>query len=129
MNGEQRVYQSLKTDNKKLAEKLYAKALTDIIEGTFFEKQLAKTTTYDQMVERYLKGHEHSRDKTSLVPLNKFFKGKTLHQLMATGIVGEYQESRLQNVKSATVYQELALLRRMFNVARKKWHNYCCQRR
>jgi len=38
-----------------------------------------------------------------------------------TPLVPEYQDNRLEEVKEATVYRELSLLRRMFNVARKQW--------
>jgi len=34
---DKRIQESLKTGNKKLAEKLYAKVLTDIVEGRYFE--------------------------------------------------------------------------------------------
>ncbi len=36
-------------------------------------------------------------------------------------IVSDFRDERLKKVKPATVYQELSLTRRMFNVARKEW--------
>jgi integrase len=40
---------------------------------------------------------------------------------LQTPLVADYQDERLEEVKEATVYQELSLLRRMFNVAPKRW--------
>ena len=48
-----RIQESLKTDNRKLAEKLYAKILTDIVEGRYFEKP--KDITINEVLERYMK--------------------------------------------------------------------------
>ncbi|OPY65758.1 MAG: site-specific tyrosine recombinase XerC [Syntrophorhabdaceae bacterium PtaU1.Bin034] len=116
----QRIQESLKTDNKKLAEKLYAKKLTDIIEGRHFEATEAKTRTFDELVKKYLEKHGHSRDGYTTKRLFEFFGGLTLAQI-TTPLVAEYQDERLEDAAEATVYQELSLLRRMFNVARKRW--------
>jgi integrase len=116
----QRIRGSLKTENKKLADKLYAKTLTDIIEGRYFEATAARSTTFDEMVEKYVAKHAHSRDCYTKKPLLDFFGGMVLSQI-TTPLVADYQDERLDEVKEATVYQELSLLRRMFNVARKRW--------
>ncbi|MGD0229347.1 MAG: site-specific integrase [Syntrophorhabdales bacterium] len=110
----------MNTDNKKFAEKLYAETLTDIIEGRCFEAATAKTTTIDEMVEKFLAKHGHPQDRYTVKPLIEFFGGLTLVQI-TTPLVADYQDERLGDVKEATVYQELSLLRRMFNVARKRW--------
>ena len=115
-----RVHESLKTENKKLAEKRYAKILTDIVEGRFFEKVKAKETTYRQMVDKYLKKYRKSRDETSLNQLLPVFGNMVIADI-TTESVSDYMEERLIEVRPATVYQELALMRRMFNVARKEW--------
>lgn len=115
-----RIQESLKTTDKRQAERLYAKVMTDIIEGRYFEQNLAKTTSYDQMVTKYLEEHEHSRDEHTLKKLNAWFTGLTLFEI-TTRRVAEYRTARLREVKPATLYQELALLRRMFNVAIKEW--------
>lgn len=116
----QRTRESLKTDNKKVAEKLYAKVLTDIVAGRYFEATEAKTRKFDEMVARYLSKHAHSRDIYTTKPLLNSFGGYTLAQI-TTPLIAEYQDERLEEVKEATVYQELSLLRRMFNVARRRW--------
>lgn len=115
-----RIQESLHTNNKKMAEKLYAKAMTEIIEGRYFEQNLAKSTTFDQMAKKYLEEHEHSRDVHTLKKLKAAFADMMLSEI-TTRRVAEYRRDRLKKAKPATIYQELALLRRMFNVAIKEW--------
>ena len=109
-----------KTDNRKLAEKLYAKVLTDIVEGRYFETTKIKTTKFEEMTDKYLKEHAHSRDPRTLKNLITFFTGYMLSEIK-TRVIAQFRNVRLQKVKPATVYQELAFLRRMFNVAIKEW--------
>jgi integrase len=116
----ERIQESLKTDNRKLAEKLYAKVLTDIVEGRYFETAKAKTIQFQDMTDKYLKEHAHSRDTLTVKTLMMFFSGYMIAQI-TTKAIAEYRNMRLKSVKPATVYQELALLRRMFNVAIKEW--------
>ena len=116
----ERIQESLKTDNRKLAEKLYAKVLTDIVEGRYFETAKAKTIQFQAMTDKYLKEHAHSRDTLTVNTLMMFFSGYMIAQI-TTKAIAEYRNMRLKTVKPATVYQELALLRRMFNVAIKEW--------
>ncbi|MBF0472430.1 MAG: site-specific integrase, partial [Nitrospirae bacterium] len=61
-----------------------------------------------------------SRDVTSIVSLLPFFGTLTLSEI-STELISDYREERLKKVKPATIYQELALMRRMYNVARKEW--------
>jgi len=115
-----RIRESLNTDNRKMAEKLYAKVLTDLVEGRYFEGTKSKNVTFDDMSKKYLERHAHSRDEHTIKKLKAFFSGYTLAEI-ATPLVAEYQDVRSKKVKPATVYQELSLLRRMFNVAKKRW--------
>jgi integrase len=116
----QRIQESLRTDNRKLAEMLYAKKLTDIIEGRHFETATAKRVLFEEMTAKYLRTYRHSRDETSLKHLSPFFNGHTLFQI-TTKLIGGYRAMRAEKAKPATIYQELALLRRMFNVAIREW--------
>ena len=120
MHEGRRIRKSLETDNKKLASRLFAKVQTDMIEGRYFEASQAKTRTFGEMVREYMAKHAHSRDSYTIKPLLDFFGGLTLFQIN-TPLVAEYQDERLEDLAEATVYQELSLLRRMFNVARKRW--------
>jgi integrase len=115
-----RLQESLGTDNRKLAEKVYAKKLTDIVEGRHFESSISRKTSFEEMVTKFLSEHAHSRDEHTVKQLRKSFNGYMLSEI-STRLVAEYRAHRLQKVKPATVYQELALLRRMFNVAIREW--------
>ena len=111
---------SLKTENKRLAEKIFAKIVTEIIEGRYFERALAEQITFKELVNRYMMHHKKSRDIYTIKRLLPVFGDLTLAEITSE-MVAEYRNKRLQEVKPATVYQELSLMRRMFNVARKEW--------
>lgn len=115
-----RIHESLKTDNRRRVEKIHAKILADMVEGRYFENVKAKEITFKQMVEKYMKKYQKSRDETSLNRLMPVFGELTLAEI-TTERISNYRDKRLKNVKLATVYQELALMRRMFNVARREW--------
>ena len=102
-----RIQESLKTDNKRLAEKLYAKVLTDIVESRYFDSVKAKKVTFAEMTDKYMKRHEKSRDKTTLNRLLPVFGNFTVADI-TTEKVSDYRYERLEIVKPATVYQELA---------------------
>ncbi|HVN94954.1 MAG TPA: site-specific integrase [Syntrophorhabdaceae bacterium] len=115
-----RIQESLETGNKRLAEKVYAKKLMDIMEGRHLGAFMARKIVFEEMVSKYLAEHAHSRDPYTVKRLRQSFNGYTLSEI-STRIVAEHRTRRLQHVKPATVYQELALLRRMFNVAIREW--------
>ena len=115
-----RIQESTETENKKLAEKIYAKALNEIVEGKWFEKQKAQSITFKEMTERYQRKYYRIRDEYTVKKLLPVFGHLTLADI-TTEKVSDYRDDRLQKVKPATIYQELSLMRRMFNVARREW--------
>jgi len=116
----ERIQESLKTDNKRLADKLYAKVLTDIIEDRYFEVVKAKKVTFAEMVDKYMQKYQKSRDKYTVRLFLPVLGSLTLNQITPE-ILSDYRDERLMSVKPATVYQELGLIRRMFNVAKREW--------
>ncbi len=110
---------SLKTQSKKLAEKLYHKIVSDIIEGTYF-KNKANKYTFKDLVDTYLKTYQKLRDNYTVKKLLPVFGDYKLSEI-STSMIINYMNKRLTEVKPATVYQELALMRRMFNVAIKEF--------
>jgi len=112
-----RIQGSLETNDKRLAEKVYEKVIGEIVDGTYFEKNRVRTTTIDEMIEKYLKDYAKSRDPRTARYLLKFFSGMKLSQI-TTPLIHKYRMMRLKKVKPATVYQDLALMRRMFNLYR-----------
>ena len=115
-----RIQESTGTDNRRLAEKIYSKIQTELVEGRYFDKQKARTTTFREMVEKYMKKYERSRDPMTIKQLLPAFGNLTLSEI-TTELVSDYRDERLKAVKPATVYQELSLMRRMFCVARREW--------
>jgi integrase len=115
-----RIQFSLKTGNKKTAEKLYAKSLSEIIEGRFFESIKARKITFKVMVDKFIKKYGTSRHETSLTHVLPVFGTLVLADIK-TEKISDYIDERLEHVKRATVYQEYALMRRLFNVARREW--------
>jgi integrase len=115
-----RIQESTGTENRKLAEKIFAKVFNEIIEGTWFEKQKALSLTFKDMTEKYLNKYCKIRDEQTVRKLLPSFGHLTLSEV-TTEVVSDYRDERLKTVKPATVYQELSLMRRMFNVARREW--------
>lgn len=119
VNGRQ-VRKSTGTNNRELAKKIYSKAVTLLTEGKWFESQEAKRILFKSVVEKYMGAHAKSRDPVTIKQLLPAFGHLALSEI-TTELVSEYRNRRLQEVKPATVYQELSLMRRMFNVARREW--------
>lgn len=115
-----RIRQSTGTENKKLAEKIYAKIVTEIEEGRYFDSLKAKRITFAEMVTKYKSKYQHARDEYTIKRLLPAF-GHLMLAEITTELVSDYRDERLKSVRPATVYQELALMRRMFNVARREW--------
>jgi integrase len=125
-NG-RRIRISTDTENKRLAERIHAKVLTEIEEGRWFESQ-AKRRTLTEMIDRYeteysnyKSYYQKARDKTVFKRLLAFFGDSATLQDVENTVGGYEQFRRRAGKKPATILKELSLLRRMFNVARKQW--------
>ncbi len=123
VNGE-RIYESTTTANKKLAEKIHAKRITEIVEGKWFDPH-TKKRTFKEMIQKYeseylCKKKYRARDKSILKHLGKYFGENTpLHRIET--LIGGYEKHRAAKAMPATIVKELGLLRRMFNLAERKW--------
>ncbi len=120
MQKGKRIQVATGTDNRKLAERIYGKALNELQEGQWFEKQKAKSVTFKEMVGKYIQKYSRIRDEHTLKRLLPVFGHFVLADI-TTEMVSDYRDTRLKSVKPATIYQELSLMRRMFNVARREW--------
>ena len=65
-----RIFESTETTNKKMAEKIYAKRLTEITEGKWFPNE-ARKRTFEEVKERYMA--EHSKIYKTFNSLKVFF--------------------------------------------------------
>jgi site-specific recombinase XerD len=141
-----KVERSLDTSIKRVAEIRYAKIVSEIIDGAYFNNQIRKRTL-KEMIDRYQAEYTNhrtyycrARDKTTFKFLYKFFlrdkltveKKLSLEELsdLAGHItlqdveneIGSYEQWRkTKNIKPGTILKDLGLLRRMFNIARKQW--------
>ncbi len=111
------------TDDYELAEKVEAKVKTEIFEGKWFDMQKAKSITFAQLLEKYTSKYKRQRDPYTKIHLLEFF-GEMSIAHMTADTVENYILDRDDSVEQpapATIYQEYALGRRIFNVARKRW--------
>lgn len=126
-----RIREPLKTDNKKLAERVYAKILIDMVEDRYFEKP--DSVAMAEVIDRYMKEisplreGSHERNKQTVKHL-KAFLGETLLENVTPSLLSQYKSLRLQThtkkgafISPSTVRKELSFLRQVFNVAIDEW--------
>lgn len=116
------------TSNKALAERIYHLIKLKVAEGKWFEVDEARTRTFDELVEKFMKEHAPLRAektqksyKTSKNNLRKYFTGMTLAEITADRISDYMQKRKEQGVTVATINREFAMLSKAFNLARKRW--------
>ena len=123
-----RIHQSLNTDNKRLAEKLHSKVITDMVEGRYFERAEAKKHSFDELMDKFM--HEYavkreestrSRYVSARKNLGRHFKGHTLADLSPKALSSYVQFRKEEGAKAATVNRELGLLSKAFNLALRQW--------
>jgi len=108
--------------NKKLAEEVLYKRLTEIAEGKFLDKKAILNIEFSHFstdyMEIYSKHNKKSwkNDLVRLKPLKAFFGGKCLYAIDSL-MVEEYKAKRIKEVSPATVNRELACLKHMFTMA------------
>ena len=134
MQNGRRVQRSAHTENRKLAEKIYAEALLKIQDGSWFEPKpeptrTARGYTFEELSDRYMTDHSMptkaatsvERDKGSFKQLRKTFGGLNLKEITPSKIA-EHKSLRRQNgVKPGTIAKELQLLRNALNIAVREW--------
>ncbi len=123
MIGKSQRCESTKTTNRRLAERIWTKRITEITEGRF---RLPRThgPGFEEFSKQFLDSIRHpntsKRYATSIVSLKAHFGDIALPDLNPEGI-DEFKEARLANkVRAATVNRDLAVLRRMLNIAERK---------
>ncbi|OPY66187.1 MAG: site-specific tyrosine recombinase XerC [Syntrophorhabdus sp. PtaU1.Bin050] len=124
-NGRQ-VRRSTETDDKKLAEKIYHKVLTEVVEGKYFSSGLVENITFQDLVEDYLSDYKINlrkslwRAEIHVKHLEKSFKGRMASEI-TTEDMKRYISKRLQEgASNATINRELSSLKRMFSLGAKQ---------
>ncbi|MGD0283590.1 MAG: site-specific integrase [Dissulfurispiraceae bacterium] len=132
-----RVEQSLGTENKKLAERLYAETLPKIIDGSYFEEK-KRIPMIKEVIQRYMTDvspiqKSHSRNLEIAAYWNDFFKDCLVSDV-TTSFLSSYKAKRLtgeivrgkgkgRKAGQSTVKKELAFLRAVFNTAIDEWED------
>jgi integrase len=116
------------TADKKLAEKIRAKVITQIAEGKWFEIDEAKNRTFDQMMDRFLREYApkqelstQKRYKAALDHLKDSFAGFTLAEITPRAIAEYITKRREELASPSTINKERNMLSKAFNLAWKQW--------
>ncbi len=111
------------TSNKKLAESIYAKALTEVKEGRWFDNAKAKGRTFDEMMHVYFektvdKPSTRERKEGAFIHLKKEFSGFSLDRITSDA-VDDYKSNRLaEKAAHSTILNEIRILSHAFNTVR-----------
>lgn len=120
--------ESTGTKDKRLAEAIHGKVLTEIVEGKWFGINPAKAYTFDELMEKFMREHAPRREentrksyKVSLKNLTKFFSMMPLSEITPKTI-SAYMEKRLkEGIKPASINSEFSMLSKAFTLAVKEW--------
>ncbi len=126
-NGK-RIQKSLRTDNKKSAQKIENRIKDQINEGKYFERLAGHNKTFNDMMGKFMKEHAPIVSKNTqegykyyLKNLSRFFGNSGLMSITPK-IVAKYKLYRRDNGASpSTVNRELYMLSKAFNLAIKEW--------
>ncbi len=119
---------STETTNKRLAQKVHAKVITEITEGKWFDIKPEEDKTFREMMDKYLEEYSilktpngQCRDRVISEHLLGFF-GDTLLKAITPPLIVDYKAMRRKKgSKPATIERELCLIKRAFNLAIREW--------
>jgi len=117
-----KIERSLDTSVKRSAEERYSKIVSEMIDGSYFQKPKDFTISY--LIAKYMEDRASikasntlARDKSLRKNINAYF-GAYLLAEVTPEMVSEYRRRRYAEKKTvATVNRELAFLRNAYNVA------------
>ncbi len=116
---------STETADERLARKILGKVESQVVEGKWFDIDVAKKRTFDEMMEVYFtkisdKPSTLSRKEDALTHLKGFFADLTLDNI-TSDLVDDYKKKRRDDEKAAdsTILNEVRLLSHAFNSV--KW--------
>ncbi len=119
------VRHSTETDDRKLADKIYHKVVTEVIEGKYFASPIEEATFQElaeDLLSDYLINLRKSlwRAEIYVKRLKKTFNGYKASEI-TTEDIKKYISKRLQEkVSNATINRELSGLKRMFSLGAKQ---------
>lgn len=121
-----RYRKSLRISDKKTAETLYHKLITELAEGKYLDKDEGRKRTFAELARKYedtefkeLKSWESAQ--SYLNGLKEFFGPYTLSEI-TPALIDEFKQKRkAKDIKPATIVRQLNILKRMLNLAKKRW--------
>lgn len=127
--GGKQVRRSTEVSEKKLAEKIYHKVMTQIAEGKWYEPEKGTDKTVKELLERYLRDHSapnkapksHRSDKSASLHLSRAFGNLTLRELRPSLIAAHKAKRRTEGAAAKTINIELGILSNAFQLAVKEW--------
>ena len=127
ING-RRIQRSTGTNNRRKAERIYAKALNDIEQDKPAVSE-SKWRTFEELRDRYMTEYAIpnkmprtvEKDRYSFKRLTEFFGGHTLAEITPQKIAEYKHHRREAGIKTATLARELELLRAALNIAASEW--------
>ena len=91
-----RMQVSTKTDNRKLAEHIFAQSVTEIREGEWFEKRKPRQQHFEEMTEKYLQKYCKTRDEHTVKRYSLSLVGLMLAEI-TTEMVSDYREDEIKD--------------------------------
>lgn len=114
-----RVQESSNSSNRRDAERLHALRRSEVLRGVYRQPVRISLEDFAKRYMEYAKTNKRSwlRDQQMLKPLKGFFRAERLLVDITPPDIEGYKLHRRKQVSGATVNRELALLKRMFNLA------------
>lgn len=127
----QQVRKSTGTADRRLADAILSKIKVQIIEGQYFERAVAQSHTFPELMDRYEQEHvarklRHRGLKGYMKNLRGFFGDRTLADITPKLIVAYKNKRYADGMAPATINRELANLKKAFNLAMREWE-WCHQ--
>lgn len=124
-----RIRRSTETTDKKLAEKIHAKVLSEITENKWFDRLPGEEKTLNEMMDKYMKVHSainkspstYQREKSTVKHLKSYFGDKIVSRIRPRDIVAYKDKRREDGVSPKTINNELILLGHAFTIAMNEW--------
>jgi integrase len=120
-----RIWESTGTNNKKFAEQIYAKRVTEATEGKILGvSNISMTEVLDRFmleISPTMQPSTQIRNACIVNNLRTYFRDYQIGKV-TTALVSQYKALCLEKgFKRETIRRELGLLRRIFNIAKSEW--------
>lgn len=123
------IQRSTEATQKKLAEKIHAKVLTEVTEGKWFERLPGSEKTFTELMEKYMREYSainkapstHNRDKSTIKHLIRYFGDHILDEIYPKDVSAYKNARTIEGAAPKTVNKELILMGHAFNLAMKEW--------